>query len=382
VRFQVELGLAVADTPFDPAAECAVPHPANPPRHGGRLGAMTPLPLRVLWITTMCTSSARLAAAQAPPTGAESKAWLAASGSDTPVRRGLIEFLGPPAIHEPSVRAAAAEPELDTDLALLAALPRTSIASADTDQDADAYYSNIYRKFSLSLGWAAYANFDTSIKVDSSTAVGATLDLEDVLGLDSSKGVVRLDGQYSFSRRHRVDFSYFDIERDGSRVTTDPIQIGDVTIPAGQVDTEFDTQIVRLAYRYNFVADERTALGLSAGLHVMGIKLAANSPGGSVEGEFKVAAPLPLLGLHWTYALSRKWSLLTSLEVLRFDIGPYRGYVGDNRLTVEHELFEHIGWGIGLNNFTVDGHFEGQDDQTASLEYGYSGLMIYLRGFF
>jgi len=246
----------------------------------------------------------------------------------------------------------------------------------------DGAYPNLYRRASLSLGVAALANFHTSLQVSSDVLVGATLDLEDLLGVDGSATVARLDGHYSFNERHRIDFSYFDIQREGTKTIAAPIDVGQVTIPAGSVKTEFDTEIAKLDYRYNFVTDTRTVIGASAGIHLMGLHTAIRSPTFAVSETFRVDAPLPLIGLHGSYALSDRWTLSASIEVLQFDLGDYRGFVNDNRLTLDHDTFDHFGWGVGFNGFRTSAHAEGDNGLNADLEYGYQGLMIYLRTFF
>jgi hypothetical protein len=160
-------------------------------------------------------------------------------------------------------------------------------------------------------------------------------------------------------------------------------QIGDILFPAGAtVDTDFDTTIYKLDYRYNFVADARTAIGASLGIHWMSLDFAMDGLNASLAEDFRFEAPLPLLGLHFSYALSPRWTLAASQEILRFDFGDYRGYVSDSRLTFEHDTFEHFGWGIGYNGFRLDGRFEDEHHKALAVEYGYQGLMIYLRGYF
>ncbi|TAH38176.1 MAG: hypothetical protein EYC70_06020 [Planctomycetota bacterium] len=246
------------------------------------------------------------------------------------------------------------------------------------------YYENIYRRFGLNLGVAAYSDFNTSLTISTPTIVGAVIDLEDTLGVDRSTQIARIDAYYSFNRRHRIDASYYDIDRSGSRTLQDDIQVGDVFFPAGSgVETEFRTKILKLDYRYNFVADTRTTIGASIGFHVMGIGFGMQTNNLSLEENFRVNAPLPLLGLHFAYALDRKWHLSADWEVLKVDLGTFQGYVNDNRLTLEHDTFKNFGWGVGLNNFRTEVTVEGSGSPLdADIEYGYSGVMLYARLYF
>jgi hypothetical protein len=243
-------------------------------------------------------------------------------------------------------------------------------------------YPNLHKRFGLSLGGAAYGNFNTNLRVDSNVVVGASIDLEDTLGVDEDSFVARLDGFYSFNERHRVDFSVYDISRSGTRTLLNDIQVGDTTFPAGAgVETDFDTTILKLAYRYNFVTDYRTVIGASAGIHGMAIDAKLSAPGVSLSEEFEAIAPLPVLGLHGEYALSKRWKMLASVEMLQIDIGTARGFLSDQRLSIEHNAFENFGWGFGYNGFNTDLKIEGDGPLTAEFDYDFQGLMLYIRWF-
>jgi hypothetical protein len=130
------------------------------------------------------------------------------------------------------------------------------------------------------------------------------------------------------------------------------------------------------------VTEARTVIGASFGIHLMSLDTAFRAPGFNVEETFKVDAPVPLLGLHGAHALSEKWKLSASAEFLQFDIGDYRGLVTDMRLTIDHDTFEHFGWGFGFNGFQADATFEGSNGLKSDIEYGYQGLMLYARVLF
>lgn len=243
------------------------------------------------------------------------------------------------------------------------------------------YAPNLYRRFGLSVGGAAYGNFDTSLRIGTPLLVGAILDLEDFLDVDDSSSVLRIDADYSFNRRHRIDLSYFDIRRSGATTVTEDIEVGEVVLPAGDIRTRFNTQIFKLAYRYNFVTDYRTTIGVSGGLHTMRLDLGLDSSTFSIGEEFKATAPLPLLGIHAAYALNDDWRLRLAFEFLQVKLGDYSGFIADRTLALEHDLFKHVGWGVAYNGFDLDVQIE-RDPLTADIEYGYQGLLLYLRTYF
>jgi len=243
-------------------------------------------------------------------------------------------------------------------------------------------YDNLYRRFSLGLGALVLAEFDTNLQVGSSSlGAGAILNLENSLGVDTKATSLRLDSHYAFNRRSSLQFSIYNIERSGKRDLENDIVFGKVIIPAGPLETEFDTQVVKLSYRYNFVADERTAIAVSAGFHVMGIETGLKSKSFDVEEEFRVTAPLPVLGIHAAYALNHKWTLSASTEIFRISIGDYSGLLTDSQIRIDHDTFEHFGWGMGLNIFDLGLGID-DGDVFADVEFGYIGLMLYIRTYF
>jgi hypothetical protein len=321
-----------------------------------------PIPASALALATLLALGASSCSSTAPSTTPrESLApWLV-------VRNGVT------AVHDLSLAS-----DLVPDASVALDAPRASPPPQAEPQPAA--YPNMYRRMGLSLGAAFYSNFDSTAQIDTSTSVGTVLDLEDFLGIDDDSLVARVDAFYSFSPRHRIDLSLYDIERDGRRAIEDDIQVGPVVIPAGEVDTQLDTLIVKAAYRYNFVADTRTAIGASLGLHTLGIDLAIESVDFEVSEEFRATAPLPVLGLHGEYALSERWKLLGSTELFQIDLGYAEGFLADNRLALEHDLFEHVGWGLAFNGFQLDAEVE-DSPLVTDLEYAYQGLFLYLRAY-
>lgn len=241
-------------------------------------------------------------------------------------------------------------------------------------------FENIYRKAGLRFGGVAYSSFNTTARITTNGA-GGIVDFEDLLGVDSSLNVARADAFYAFNDTHQVDVGYYDLRRTGRRTLTEEVHWGGTIIKVDEETTsKVGTQILKLAYRYNFVTDARVVLGGSFGLHTMKLDLGIRSTAGSVEESFGVTAPLPLFGLHGTYALSRTWSLYASGEILKLEIDNYGGTITDFRLGLDWDVFEHIGLGIELNAFNLAATLT-DGPLSADLEYGYSGLGIYLRGY-
>jgi hypothetical protein len=278
--------------------------------------------------------------------------------------------------------AAVAPPSSQPELA--AAVEAAAAAPSAAPEEEVGPYRNLYHRFTVSVGGAIYDNFSSTGQVSGDAGIGTIIDFEDLLNVDGDTQIGRVDMRYAFNERHWLDATYYDIRRSGtSAATSEDIDFGDITIPAGsRVSTDFDTRMLKLAYRYNFVTDDRVVIGGSFGIHSMNLRLALEAGGLGLDESFRQELPLPLLGLHGGYALSRKWALLADAELLQFDVGDYRGFVSDNRLSLEHDTLEHLGWGLALNGFRIDGSAEGDGGLEADIEYGYSGVMLYLRVYF
>jgi hypothetical protein len=81
---------------------------------------------------------------------------------------------------------------------------------------------NPWEKFGVDLGVFLFKT-DSEFRIGS--GLGVDIDVEDILGLDDSDTVFRTDASWRFSenRRHRLDFTWFSLRRDGSRKIGDDI---------------------------------------------------------------------------------------------------------------------------------------------------------------
>lgn len=148
-------------------------------------------------------------------------------------------------------------------------------------------------------------DYESVIRVSSGTlGIGTDLSFEDDLGLDESKTVFRLAGHYRFFARHRLEFSYVDLSRDGAAITDFPIIINDTFYRKGsRLETEFDYKVFKLAYAYSFWQTEKVDLSVSGGAYLFDVDLNIISNEGIEEGE-SGTAPFPMFGLNLNYRMS------------------------------------------------------------------------------
>jgi hypothetical protein len=249
-----------------------------------------------------------------------------------------------------------------------------------------------WEKFSLNAGY-----FISSINTELSlgTGLGVTADVEELLGLDTTNSVFRVDAFWRFTdnRRHRLDFTWFSFRRDGSTTIGKDFTIKDdagneTTIPAGsQVNTKFDLDIYKAAYSYSFFQDDRMDLAANIGLYVMPIDIGINASGFiNVDETQRFTAPLPTLGMRFDFAITPKWFLRSGFDVFYLEIKEFKGTIYESHAAVEYLPWKNLGFGLGYNAFNLDIEADGEDypqiDFTGKLNFRYSGLLLYAKMFF
>jgi hypothetical protein len=245
-----------------------------------------------------------------------------------------------------------------------------------------------WEKFSIAVG-GFLTESDTSIQVNSQTlGVGAVVDLENVLGVERSFGTYRIDARYRFgqTRRHEVEFHYFDSRRTGDKVLAEDLQIGDKFFPAGTgVVTQFDMKFANADYVYNFLMDDRVRFGASIGLHTTGVRLTVSDSGSQEVEEEDFTAPLPMVGLRAEVLMTQRWRLKADLNLFYLEYDNYTGRLGDSILAIEYVPWKNFGIGAGLNaiNYRVEADADADlTDFNGELRFQLTGFMLYGRYFF
>jgi hypothetical protein len=178
-------------------------------------------------------------------------------------------------------------------------------------------------RFTFYLG-GFFPQVSSEIRLDADIAggIGDAISLEEVLGLEDSKSVLWGGFNWRIARRHILELEAFQLNRSGSvSAVTDPFQIGGSLVQAGaQTETEFDIGIARLTYGFSFVKDEKKEAVVKGGIHwasldtvlrlsgavidvETGVPIAA---GATQTEEGDISAPLPHLGMSFSYAILPK----------------------------------------------------------------------------
>lgn len=221
---------------------------------------------------------------------------------------------------------------------------------------------------------------DTSARVDSVNGRGTDIDLEDDLGLDTSKTVARIDGYYWFSRRHRLDYSFFRFARSASKVLERTIDVGDRTFTFSRtIDSDSDVGIFKVAYTFAPIVRERGDFGITAGLYTASIDLAVRDRLSGEEESRDFTAPLPVVGFRGRYDLGERISLRGSVELFSLDAGDADGRLSDTTIGADYSFNDRIALGLAYNVVSVDIDAQDTGGFIGQLDWGYDGVMLYFK---
>jgi len=84
---------------------------------------------------------------------------------------------------------------------------------------------------------------------------------------------LRLDGYFRLSKAHRIEWTYFDLERGGSATLVDrDVQIGDVVFPIQyRVASDWKFSVIKASYSYSFINTAKYEFYLGGGLNIRNI---------------------------------------------------------------------------------------------------------------
>jgi hypothetical protein len=245
-----------------------------------------------------------------------------------------------------------------------------------------------WEKYSFKFG-GFITTLDSQVQIGSKDlGAGIVVDVEDALGLESNLTVFRGDLGWRFgkTRRHQWNFSFSDFRRNASKFLGKKLEIGDTTFRAGtQLETDFNFQIIQAKYTYSLFQDDRFNFGLGLGAYVMPIQFKI-SAGGRSQVEESFVAPLPVIGARFDFAVTPKFFIRQTLDVLYLEVGDFRGAIVDLGIGAEYKIWQNFGIGADLNVFNIGIEAKGEDypeiDFVGRFDFGYNALLLYGKVYF
>jgi hypothetical protein len=210
--------------------------------------------------------------------------------------------------------------------------------------------------------------------------VGLRSDLEKDLGLKDSFTAFRASLAYRINRRHGFNAGFYKLSLDGVKNLSTTIELGDEEFEVGvDVASEYDERIVKLAYNYIFHDDGKVMLSIAPGIHFTDIDFRIATQNSLIEQTEAAStiAPLPVLGGRLLYRITPRLNMVVSGDVFFLNQSEQQGSLTDLYVVFEHQTFERVGFGGGLNRFTLDVELI-DDGRLCDLESAYTGAYLFM----
>ena len=232
--------------------------------------------------------------------------------------------------------------------------------------------------FTLQLG-AFRADVDTSVRLDSTVlGRGTEVKFEDELGINDSKTLPEFSFLWRINARHGIEASYVTLNRSGSRTLDRTIQFGDVVFAgATVVNSSFDSDVFRVAYRYSPINDKGNELALLLGAHYTTFDAAISSALGTVSESASVDIPLPTIGARGSLRLGEDWRLTGFAQLMKLKVGDYDGSLVNLSAGIEWAFLRQAYLGLGYSYYRYDLESE-KNDARGEFTYRFSGPALYV----
>lgn len=256
---------------------------------------------------------------------------------------------------------------------VLGGLLSGSVSAAENEADAVAFPD----KYMLRVGTYIVDGADTQFSV-STNGLGTVIDYSRDLNGESRDTIPRIDAYYRFNPRHRIDFTTFSIERQGSRTLNIDITIDDTVYSANEtINSDIKYNLYKLGYGYSFYHSSRTELTVTAGLNFTSYDFEFSNTAGDKAESAGFTAPLPMFGLRMGFAITPKWSVNYVAESFFIDFeDTVKGALINYELNTEYKLFKNFAIGAGLARIGSSVEVN-DDDYAGKVSDTYRGYTVF-----
>ncbi|MEN2398778.1 hypothetical protein GKZ90_0003285 [Flavobacterium sp. MC2016-06] len=236
------------------------------------------------------------------------------------------------------------------------------------------------RRFKVTAGGFFPLN-NTQIQVGQTNGnPGTLIDFENDLGFSKSSTSFMGALEWRISRRSRLDFEFFSLNRSATKTLEKQIVFGDNTYDINaRVTAFFDVQIARIAYGYAFLSKPKYEAGLLIGAHVLfgdvGLRVDANQASLEKRTNFNFTAPLPDMGIWGEFVLGKRFGLYANVNYLAAKIDNISGRIISYNLSLLYNIYDNLSVNAGYTglNFRVD---DEKERLSGYLKWGYNGPSV------
>lgn len=219
---------------------------------------------------------------------------------------------------------------------------------------------------------------DTETRFDSNSGLGSNINMENDLGLESSMTVARIGGEFWLKRKHKLDFSLFDLSRSATRQIDETIEFGDETFTVNTtVHSTFDFKIAKADYTFAALRRADSYFGLTGGLYVASFKVGMSEATlGTAESE-ELTAPLPVIGVRGRHRITDRLSVLGYAQWFELEVGDAGGSLRDYLIGGEYRIGRRFDLGLAFNDVSMTVKAEEDNGLRGALQWDYNGWVLY-----
>lgn len=239
-------------------------------------------------------------------------------------------------------------------------------------------------RFEVRGGWF-FTRFNTDLRVDSNAGLGTDVNLEDDLGMDQSDHTWFAGLEWRIATHHRLSVEYFNFDRSATRTLNKEISIDEETYPVGStLSSEFNLEMLPVAYSYSFIRNERHELAGSIGVHWTQLEFNAigSASLNGTDADFSTTQdsdlPLPLVGGRYSYNISERWQVGTNASYFYLSIDNIDGSLLSLNAHTEYWVSENFAVGGALDYFRLNVDAS-QNDFSGDVKYSYFGPKVFLK---
>jgi len=241
-------------------------------------------------------------------------------------------------------------------------------------------------RFIVDVGYF-FLSTDTQVRVDGETSdqVGSDVNFDDTFGVGDFDRF-RVDGLWRISPRHLIRAMYFQNNRHATRSIERDVNFQDETFPVGAtVDAHTELTVAQLSYEYAFLRRENYELAGGIGIHYLDLGLSldatlsaqGNQASRRADASASTQAPLPVLGLRWFWRLPHNFYVAAQAQYFYIEFDPYKGSLTDLKATVVWQATDHVGVGVGYNDFRFSFDISDNGAFDGRLRWNYGGAMAF-----
>jgi len=240
-------------------------------------------------------------------------------------------------------------------------------------------------KWNIGVG-GFWATTDTTVRVDAvDGSFGTEINAEDDLAWDDRDFSPFITLGYRFNKNHSLLASYWSIRRDGVKVITIDLDIGDETYTLGStIDSQFVTDIYRVTYGYHFYDSDKWSIAFLGGLHITNLKFNIRAVGGmgaTVQEAADAAAPLPTFGFSASYKINKNWYASGWFQGLTLEYEDFKGKMLNASMAVTYKPWKNWAISTGVTSFDINVSST-DSDARGEFDYEYIGPIISLHSAF